>query len=144
MQEELLIPTPFGNILVRHKKEISPKRLEKDNIKVFIYGHTHVPECVKRKGIAYINPGSLAYPRSELGCTYMILDMIQNSIDVRLYSMENHKLLKRYRVSLVEVPIDEEQIKEEKQNLTELEELEKELDKIEQELEEIRSKKHEQ
>ena len=107
MEEELLIPTPFGNILMRHKKEVSTKRLEKDNVKVFIYGHTHVPECVKRKGVAFINPGSLAYPRSELGPTYMVLDMNRLMIDVKLYSYENRKLLKRYRVSLVEPQVEE-------------------------------------
>lgn len=143
MQDELLIPTPFGNILMRHKKEISDKKLKDNDVKVFIYGHTHIPECVKRKGIAFINPGSLAYPRSELGPTYMVLDMNKTVIDVKLFSYENHKLLKRYKVSLVEAPMVEkpEEEEEEKVSVNELEELEQQLAQIEKELEEIRSRK---
>ena len=143
MQDELLIPTPFGNILMRHKKEISDKKLKDNDVKVYIYGHTHIPECVKRKGIAFINPGSLAYPRSELGPTYMVLDMVKTMIDVKLYAFETHKLLKRYKVSLVEAPQVEkpDEIEEEKVAVSELEELEQQLAQIEQELEEIRSRK---
>ena len=142
MQDELLIPTPFGNILMRHKKEVSDKKLKDNDVKVFIYGHTHVPECVKRKGVAFINPGSLAYPRSELGCTYMVLDMNKSIIDVKLYAYENHKLLKRYKVSLIEVPMVEKlEEEEEKVAISELEELEQQLAQIEQELAEIRSRK---
>lgn len=141
MQDELLIPTGFGNILMRHKKEVSDKKLKDNDVKVFIYGHTHVPECVKRKGVAFINPGSLAYPRSEYGCTYMVLDLNKSIIDVKLYSLETHKILKRYHVTLVEVPTDPKQEEEEKQAKSDLEELEQELAKIEQELAEIRSKK---
>lgn len=141
MQDELLIPTGFGNILVRHKKEVTNKKLESNDVKVFIYGHTHVPECVKRKGVAFINPGSISYPRSELGSTYMILDLNSNVIDVKLYGYENHKLLKRYRVSLQEVKKDPEEIEEEIKAKDELQELEQQLAKIEQELAEIRSKK---
>ena len=141
MQDELLIPTGFGNILMRHKKEVTTKKLENNDVKVFIYGHTHVPECVKRKGVAFINPGSLAYPRSEFGATYMVLDMSKNLIDVKLYAFENHKLLKRYHVSLIEVVKDPKQEEEEIQAKSDLEELEQQLAKIEEELAEIRSKK---
>ena len=144
MQDELLIPTPFGNILMRHKKEISPKKLQEKDVKIFIYGHTHIPECTKRKGVAFINPGSLAYPRSEYGSTYMVLDLNKDYVNVTLYAYENDKILKRYRVKLVEVIRDEEEIEEEKQNLSDIEELERQLDQIEKELAEIRSKnKHE-
>lgn len=141
MQEELLIPTPFGNILMRHKKEITAKKLEEKDVKVYIYGHTHVPECVKRKGVAFINPGSIAYPRSEFGSTYMVLDMNDKLIDVKLYGFENHKILKRYHVYLNEIQKEEEPLEEEIPPVNEIEELEQELAKIEQELKEIRSKR---
>ncbi|MBE6133528.1 MAG: YfcE family phosphodiesterase [Erysipelotrichaceae bacterium] len=141
MQEELLIPTPFGNILMRHKKEVSTKKLDDFAVKVFIYGHTHVPECVKRKGVAFINPGSISYPRSEFGSTYMVLDLGKNVIDVKLYSLENDKILKRYRVSLVEAQKEEQEKDQEIPPKDEVEELERQLAVIEQELTEIRSKK---
>ena len=144
MEDELVIPTPFGNILMRHKKEISPKKLQEKDVKIFIYGHTHIPECTKRKGGAFINPGSLAYPRSEYGPTYMVLDLNKDYVNVTLYAYENDKILRRYRVKLVEVVRDEKEIEEEKQNLSDIEELERQLDQIEKELAEIRSKnKHE-
>ena len=142
MEDELLIPTAFGNILMRHKKEVSPKKLQEKNVKLYIYGHTHVPECVKRKGVAFINPGSLAYPRSEYGPTYMVLNLEREKVDVALYSFETHKVLKRFRVSLVEAIPEEVESEEEKlRKLSEIEQLEKELATIEQELAEIRSKK---
>lgn len=161
MQEELLIPTEFGNILVRHKKEVTQKRLEKDNIKVFIYGHTHVPECVKRKGVAFINPGSLAYPRSEYGQTYMILELSKENIDVTLYSYETHEPLKRYRVRLVEPALeDNPELKEELEDINEemdneetveevpvdddeIEALKKQITKLDEEISEIRRKRNE-
>ena len=161
MQDELLIPTAFGNVLVRHKKEVTQKRLEKDNVKVFIYGHTHVPECVKRKGVAFINPGSLAYPRSELGQTYMILDLDEEKIEVSLYSYETHEVLKKYLVKLVESSLEEEketpvEQTDEEPNQESIEEqveeapddddieaLKKQIEKIDEEISEIRRKRNE-
>lgn len=140
IQEELLIPTPFGNILMRHKKEVSDKKLKDNNVRVFLYGHTHVPECVKRKGIAFINPGSLAYPRSEYGQTYMVLDLSKDLIDVKLYSFETEKVLKRYHVRLSHNP-EEGISREEKVELKENDELEKQLAVLVEEFAEVRSKK---
>ena len=63
-------------------------------------------------------------------------------IDVKLYAYENHKLLKRYKVSLVEAPmVEKPEEEEEKVAVSELEELEQQLAQIEQELAEIRSRK---
>ena len=141
MPEELLIPLPFGNVLMRHKKDVTKERLKKDNIKVFIYGHTHIPECIKRDDVAYINPGSLAYPRSIYDRTYMLLETDKYDIDVYLRSFEQDKILKRFKIHLVEPPKPVKKVEEEEMDEDELKELERQIDEIDREIAEIRSKK---
>ena len=143
MPDEIIIPLPFGKVLMRHKKEVSHERLKKDNIKVVLFGHTHIPECIKKDDIAYINPGSLCYPRSIYDRTYMILETDKYDIDVYLRSFEHDKILKRFKIHLVEaVKPDKDLQPKEEVSEDELEELERQLDEIEQEIAEIRSKKN--
>lgn len=57
------------NVLVTHTREsykedlptdLNPKEAIKlGEIKVILYGHTHIPEIEQKKGIIYINPGHL-------------------------------------------------------------------------------------
>ena len=42
-------------------------------IDVVIHGHTHRPKIVKKKGILYVNPGSLGWPRSDFTATVALL-----------------------------------------------------------------------
>ena len=41
---------------------------------VLLHGHTHVPACEARDGIAYLNPGSLAIPKEDSPHGYMTLE----------------------------------------------------------------------
>jgi len=39
-----------------------------------LFGHTHIPYCKTVDGIFLLNPGSIACPRSRLGCTFAVLE----------------------------------------------------------------------
>jgi len=39
-----------------------------------LFGHTHVPYCKTVDGIFLLNPGSIAYPRSRIGCAFAVLE----------------------------------------------------------------------
>lgn len=54
---------------------------------IFIHGHTHKPyyNCVS--GIHVMCPGSLAYPRSTLGETYIILEIDKERIDAKIVKL---------------------------------------------------------
>ena len=97
MLEEIIIPTPFGNILMRHKDDVGVNYLKEHQIRIFIYGHTHIKSCVHKNGIAYINPGSLVNPRDEIP-SYAILENTKEDVHVTFYSLEDHKPLKRYKI----------------------------------------------
>ena len=49
MEYEYIIPSPFGNILLRHKDDRHIPYLKEHEIKIYIHGHTHVKECYKHK-----------------------------------------------------------------------------------------------
>jgi putative phosphoesterase len=41
---------------------------------IYVQGHTHIPLLKEEDGVYYINPGTLALPKSDLGKTYIIFD----------------------------------------------------------------------
>ena len=96
-EKEYIIPTPFGNLLIRHKEDASQKYLKDNDIKFYVYGHTHVKTCKKKYGVAYINPGSICYPRDK-EASYAILEVDENEAYCSFYALDTKKLLKKYRV----------------------------------------------
>ena len=107
MLEELIIPSPFGNILLRHKSDITAAYLKQKNIKILMFGHTHIPECRRKNGVAYINPGSISSPRSEYGSTYMRINIDKENIDVDLCSVIDHKILEQYHIFYTDEELDD-------------------------------------
>lgn len=101
MQEQIIIPSPFGNILVRHKPDLKPEKLKELEIKTYVYGHTHVKECVKRNGICYLNPGAISYPRDEQS-SYVILEDNEKEMFATFFDLETNKKLKKYRIYVKE------------------------------------------
>ena len=41
---------------------------------ILLHGHTHVPACVEKGGIVYLNPGSAAIPKESSPCSCMTLE----------------------------------------------------------------------
>ena len=97
MPLEYIIPSPFGNILLRHKDDRHVPYLKEHDIKIYIHGHTHRKECYKQNGICYINPGSLVYPRDE-NASYAILNSDEKNCYLAFYEVETKKFLKAYKI----------------------------------------------
>lgn len=49
---------------------------------IVMYGHTHVPEIEKYRGITVVNPGSLSYPRGGFKKPSYIVATINDDLDV--------------------------------------------------------------
>ena len=97
MEYEYIIPSPFGNILLRHKDDRKLPYLKEHNIKIYVHGHTHVKECYKKNGICYICPGSLVYPRDE-DSSYALLTTDEKNCYLSFYDVDTKKFLKAYKI----------------------------------------------
>lgn len=97
MNEEYIIPSPFGNILLRHKDDRPVSYLKEHNIRLYIYGHHHVKSCYKKNGICYICPGSIVYPRDE-DASFAILEDIENSCYLEFYNAETNDFIKAFKI----------------------------------------------
>jgi putative phosphoesterase len=97
MPIEFIIPSPFGNILLRHKDDRPTSYLKEHDIKIYIHGHTHVKECYKKNGICYINPGSLVYPRDK-DSSYAVLKSDEKDCYLAFYRVDDKKFLKAYKI----------------------------------------------
>ncbi len=78
-----LVHTPLGLLRIEHHPISSLSQLEtlkRDDIKIFIHGHTHKIEATQIDGVYVFCPGSLSYPRdSEVG-SYLVLNIEKNSL----------------------------------------------------------------
>ena len=41
---------------------------------ILLHGHTHVPACVEKSGVRYLNPGSVSLPKEDSPRGYMTLE----------------------------------------------------------------------
>ena len=97
MPEELIIPSPFGNILLRHKDNAPIKFIKENNIRIYIFGHTHVKTCIKKNDIVYINPGSLTFPRDD-STSYAILENDEKYCYLSFIDALTKRMVKRFRI----------------------------------------------
>ena len=86
--EYLVIPTPYGNMLVQHKPNPKADLLRSNQIKIFAYGHTHVRKYNIEQGIVYINPGSISFARDKYDASYAILDIDEKEVKVEFHTIE--------------------------------------------------------
>jgi putative phosphoesterase len=54
----------------------------------FLFGHTHIPHAEQRYGCLFLNPGSISYPRSSTGKTYMTVEIDEDGSDIRYSIMQ--------------------------------------------------------
>lgn len=97
MEKEYIVPTPFGNLLLRHKEDAHEKYLKDHDIKFYVHGHTHVKSAYSKRGICYIDPGAICYPRDDCS-SYAILDIEEDGGMVNFYRLDDHKVVRQYRV----------------------------------------------
>lgn len=101
MPLEYIIPSPFGNILLRHKDDRGLAYLKEHEIKIYVHGHTHTKECYKKNGICYINPGSLVFPRDE-DASYALLKSDEKNCYLAFFDIETRKFLKAYKIYITD------------------------------------------
>lgn len=85
--------TSFGVFLLTHIPYYQDSLISKFKPRVHIHGHTHVPKIAFENNLIVLNPGSLSYPRSDYGTTYMILDINENKMKVSIKEFPSHKEL---------------------------------------------------
>lgn len=78
------IYTTHGHGLFFTNKTLA--KLAKDfGCKIAIHGHTHVPEITEIDGIKILCPGSVSIPRSQVGKTYAVINIVdENDIDIKI------------------------------------------------------------
>lgn len=91
---EKVISIDFAKIYMTHGHQMYLSeqnmvlRAKKHQANIFLYGHTHVPFYKKIDDIILLNPGSLAYPRSDFGTSYAIIEFNQKEIKVEIKKID--------------------------------------------------------
>jgi len=86
--EQRIIATPYGKLLMRHEPYLPSGIVSKENIKIFIHGHTHRKRNDKVGNLLIINPGSVSLPRDSDFGTYAILDIEKENVTVRFITLK--------------------------------------------------------
>lgn len=90
VEDEILFEVENKNILVCHGDKYDVKygidQLQKRAVElkadIVIFGHTHVPLCLNKNGINYINPGSISLPREVIYRSFIILTIENNNVNI--------------------------------------------------------------
>lgn len=84
--ESITIKTPYGNLYMTHGNrlyEINRYTLQKNNAKIFVFGHTHSHLAKKIDDCYIFNPGSVSLPRDGTNGTYLILDITSDKVSYK-------------------------------------------------------------
>ena len=84
----LVIPTPYGNMVVQHKPIIDASFLRDNNAKIFVFGHTHRREFKKENGIYMINPGAIAFARDKYDYSYALLNINKDKVEIEFHTLD--------------------------------------------------------
>ncbi|NMB95297.1 MAG: metallophosphoesterase [Clostridiaceae bacterium] len=60
------------------------KKAEEVGADILLFGHTHVADIVENEHCSIMNPGSISESRSNLGESYAIIDITNDTIKMRL------------------------------------------------------------
>jgi len=77
------LPIPGGFLWMQHYPQVDISMLKENNVKLFIYGHTHRRDYKKVDDILFVNPGSISYPRDDYYLSYAIITIDEKGIDVQ-------------------------------------------------------------
>ena len=86
--ENLLIPTPYGNLFASHFPFVSDKFLKEKEVKIFVHGHTHYREHIVRDGVIIINPGAISFARDKYELSYAILEITKEKVNVEFHTLD--------------------------------------------------------
>ena len=83
-----MIPTPYGNLFAQHKPTPNSELLRANQAKIFCYGHTHVRNHTIVNGLICINPGAISFARDKYDCSYALLEITSDKVDVEFHTLE--------------------------------------------------------
>ncbi len=94
-------PTPHKN---DPPGELSPQELiDRERIKVVLYGHTHIPEIKEKKGVLWINPGHLQKEdRKGFPPSFAVVDFDKGKVTGRIVDLRQGKHLVKYHRRVAE------------------------------------------
>ncbi|HSQ90476.1 metallophosphoesterase, partial [Romboutsia sp.] len=52
------------------------------NANIVVFGHTHIPLCIEKDGVLYLNPGSVSLPRQVTYKSFVTLDIEDEKIQI--------------------------------------------------------------
>lgn len=88
MEDYELVEVNGHRCLLTHGHLFSEDRLPRLPFEIYLSGHTHVPVLEKRdNSIIYCNPGSVTFPKNEVGSSFGIMD----EKGIYLYTIEGTK-----------------------------------------------------
>ena len=94
--EKRLFKTEFGNILIKHFPYLYKN--EKDDLFIFIHGHTHHYEVHKEDNYTILNPGSIAFPRDNSHGTYAIISLEKDKKYIDVIDIFSKNILTHYEI----------------------------------------------
>lgn len=88
MDEIYTLKTPYGKLLMKHVPNMSLAALKKENVKIYIHGHTHQRKFSCIDDIYYICPGSTSRERDQFNNGYAILTITEKEVKVEFIDLE--------------------------------------------------------
>ena len=81
---------------MKHYPSISDK--EKEDVFLFIHGHTHKYELYQKNGLITLCPGSLSRPRDGTDGSYAIIDINDVESSIAIYECDTKNILIRMKI----------------------------------------------
>lgn len=83
----IILPTPYGKLLMQHRPVTDYLFLKQNEIKIVVFGHTHIRKFEILDKIYYINPGAISFARDANDGSYAILDISENKVNATFYKI---------------------------------------------------------
>lgn len=61
------------------------RKAEELKVDLLLFGHTHIPDLIKRNGYYVLNPGSTSDPRDDSNESYAIIEIDGDKLEPRLH-----------------------------------------------------------
>ena len=91
-------PTPHKNDL---PGELSPEKIiDRERIKVILYGHTHIPQIKEMNGVLWVNPGHLQKEdKRDFPPSFAVVDFDKGKVTGRIIDLWQGKHLAKCKFS---------------------------------------------
>ncbi|MDD3107491.1 MAG: YfcE family phosphodiesterase [Bacilli bacterium] len=58
---------------------------------IIIHGHTHKPYYIYEQGVHILCPGSVTFPRTDVGATYALISIDEEKVDVKIMKVNSNE-----------------------------------------------------